>query len=169
MGIATDNMVPFYLKLWLCKEPKSYRDHWKIILMAYLLMTTEYFSQVSAPFLEQQLIRHYLHPWNQKLDLFRNSILSTLSKLFYWIKLVSVDYIFSSIIFCKVWPTLIWMSYSQSDAFGEAQILLAFSDPTRQNWLVFPRAPKELLIIVLYGIMLWYDICYYSVLYSNPL
>lgn len=55
---------------------------------------------------------------------------------------------FSSIIFSR-YDSLTWMSYSQSDPSHETQMLLAISNPTRQNWHVFLRAPMGLLIIVL--------------------
>lgn len=151
MGIATDSMVPFYLTLQLCKETKSYKDHWKTVLVACLLMTAEYFRCFSSLFRattylsytstltsmkpETRLVKK-LHPINSLKIVLLDKI---------WIGWLSS---FSSVIFSK-YDSLIWMSYSQSEPSHEAQMLLAFSNPTRQNWHVFLGAPKGLLIIVL--------------------
>lgn len=73
---------------------------------------------------------------------------------------------FSSIIVSK-YDSLSWMSYSQSNPSHEAQMLLAFSNPTRQNWRVFPRAPTGLLIIYCYCNIMCYMILQITIFKST--
>ena len=149
MGIATENMAPFYLTLQLCKEPKLYKDHWKTVLIACLLMTAEYFSYFGFLFRATT----YIYVYTYIRETRNSSCYETPPHPS--LKIILLDKIFigwlssfSSVIFSK-YDSLIRMFYSQSHPSHEAQMLLAFSNPTRQNWPVFLRAPKGLLIIAL--------------------